>query len=430
MTAYKDIVDKAGLATFLEQTKLKFTKLNGGNVVSSSNTSPFISVSNNTSKIDFWGGATKEKGGALQLIGGDNVNCGDGYKNSWVLSSNGVELKGQGTKLTFGDVPLPKTVNNVVPDSSGNISLNIPSKTSDLTNDKGFLVANDIANKVDKSSLATVATSGSYNDLKNKPTIPDITVDTALSKTSSNAIANKAVKNSLYFYVGNTAPADPIENMIWLNPSELEQTVIDLSSCVKSVNGTQPDGNGNVSIEKVATADNATADGKGNVIADTYSTKSQAQSDMTTLQSSLEAKITALSNELATYKSTVSDLLLKLRKMTYPVSLETSELSKLTSAAVGSGSIYLSQSWRNFDGLLIEYTDDSGRYSMTCYLSTWEHERRIANALALGVNSYGLFYGGIYWFCNPSTSTNTTLTNVTENCKIQAIYGVKLKAVS
>lgn len=263
-----------------------------------------------------------------------------------------------------------------------------------------------------------------------KSDIPDITVDTALSKTSSNAIANKAVKNSLYFYVGNTAPADPIENMVWLNPSELEQTVIDLSSCVKSVNGTQPDGNGNVSIEKVAAADKATADGKGNVIADTYSTKSQAQSDMTTLQSSLEAKITALSNELATYKSTVSDLLLKLRKMAYPVSLETSELSKLTSAAVGSGSIYLSQSWRNFDGLLIEYTDDSSRYSMTCYLSTWEHERRIANALALGVNSYGLFYGNIYWFCNPSTSTNTTLTNVTENCKIQAIYGVKLKAVS
>lgn len=44
----------------------------------------------------------------------------------------------------------------------------IPSKTSDLTNDSGF---------VSSSALATVATSGSYNDLTNKPTIPSKTSD-------------------------------------------------------------------------------------------------------------------------------------------------------------------------------------------------------------------------------------------------------------
>ena len=41
----------------------------------------------------------------------------------------------------------------------------IPTKTSDLTNDSGFVVG---------STLATVATSGSYNDLTNKPTIPTV----------------------------------------------------------------------------------------------------------------------------------------------------------------------------------------------------------------------------------------------------------------
>lgn len=283
---------------------------------------------------------------------------------------------------------------------------------------------------ISPDTMAVGVTAHAANGTPIVGLLPKVEIDSALSKTSTNPVQNRAVKNSLYFYVGNAAPTDPIENMVWLNPSELEQTVIDLSSCVRSVNGTQPDGNGNVAVEKVASADKATADGKGNVIADTYNTKTQAQSDMSTLQSSLEAKITALSNELSTYKTTVNNLLLKLRKATYPVSLESSELTKLTSAAVASGSIYLSQSWRNFDGLLIEYTDDSSRYSMTYYLSTWEHERRIANALALGINSYGLFYGGVYWFCNPSTSTDTTLTSVTENCKIQVIYGVKLKAVS
>ena len=49
----------------------------------------------------------------------------------------------------------------------------IPSKTSDLTNDSGFLTQHqDISGKADKADLATVATSGDYDDLTNKPTIP------------------------------------------------------------------------------------------------------------------------------------------------------------------------------------------------------------------------------------------------------------------
>ena len=47
----------------------------------------------------------------------------------------------------------------------------------------------------DVTGLATVATSGSYTDLSNKPTIPK--VDATLSTTSTNAIQNKAVKTAL-----------------------------------------------------------------------------------------------------------------------------------------------------------------------------------------------------------------------------------------
>lgn len=45
------------------------------------------------------------------------------------------------------------------------------------------------------TGLATVATSGSYNDLSNKPTIP--TVDTTLSSTSTNPVQNKVINNAL-----------------------------------------------------------------------------------------------------------------------------------------------------------------------------------------------------------------------------------------
>lgn len=49
----------------------------------------------------------------------------------------------------------------------------IPTLTSELTNDSGFLTQHqDISGKVDYSDLATVATSGDYTDLINTPTIP------------------------------------------------------------------------------------------------------------------------------------------------------------------------------------------------------------------------------------------------------------------
>lgn len=50
----------------------------------------------------------------------------------------------------------------------------------------------DISGKADKSSLATVATSGSYNDLSNKPTIPSEQVNADWNATSGKAqILNK-----------------------------------------------------------------------------------------------------------------------------------------------------------------------------------------------------------------------------------------------
>ena len=50
----------------------------------------------------------------------------------------------------------------------------------------------------DFPTLSTVATTGSYNDLSDKPNIPQgATVDTELSSSSNNAIANSTVKSAL-----------------------------------------------------------------------------------------------------------------------------------------------------------------------------------------------------------------------------------------
>ena len=65
------------------------------------------------------------------------------------------------------------TVDTFTANSSSDktVNISVPTKTSDLTNDSGYITGvswNDVSNK---PSFATVATSGSYNDLSNKPTI-------------------------------------------------------------------------------------------------------------------------------------------------------------------------------------------------------------------------------------------------------------------
>ncbi len=82
--------------------------------------------------------------------------------------------------------------------------------TKGLVTGSAALTATDIptipSGKV--SGLATVATSGSYDDLSDKPTIPAaITVDTALSGTSTNPVQNKVVSAALDGKLSTTGTA-------------------------------------------------------------------------------------------------------------------------------------------------------------------------------------------------------------------------------
>ena len=74
------------------------------------------------------------------------------------------------------------------------IKMNGASKGTSGVVDLGTVITShqDISGKADKSSLATVATSGSYNDLTNKPTIPAEQVNADWNATSGKAqILNK-----------------------------------------------------------------------------------------------------------------------------------------------------------------------------------------------------------------------------------------------
>ena len=115
-----------------------------------------------------------------------------------------------------------------------------------------------VSDKVSISALAMVATSGSYNDLTDKPTIPAaVTVDDALNDTSTNPVQNKVIKAALddklgvedTNFNGNAASATRAMQDNEGNPiTTTYAKKADITGMVKSVNGTKPDASGNVTV--------------------------------------------------------------------------------------------------------------------------------------------------------------------------------------
>ena len=104
-------------------------------------------------------------------------------------SINSVELSGNKSLEDLGII-IPTKTSDLDNDSGFITSADVPTATSDLTNDSGFITTSD---------LAPVAVSGSYNDLSNKPTIPTLTsqltndsgfITTASVPTSVSQLAN------------------------------------------------------------------------------------------------------------------------------------------------------------------------------------------------------------------------------------------------
>lgn len=197
-----------------------------------------------------------------------------------------------------------KTINNQEPDANGNINISTGGAgtgtnitvDSTLSSTSNNPIANKavyaaVNNKLDKTGIAAYATrdssgnviintyatknelSGCVKSINNMT--PDssgnvnistsggganITVDTVLSANSANAIANKAVYNALSGKLGVTdtaeyAKKDAAGNVI----VDTYAKKADISGVVKSVNGTKPDSNGNVTIT-VSGGSNVTVD--------------------------------------------------------------------------------------------------------------------------------------------------------------------------
>lgn len=201
-----------------------------------------------------------------------------------------------------------KSINNVKPDSAGNVNISTGGGGSNITVDTTLdstssnAIANKavyaaLNNKLDKTGTAAAATkatqdsygnvivttyarksdlSGYVKTINNQE--PDangninistggggsgsnITVDTTLSSTSNNPIANKAVYTALNNKLEKNGTAmyasrDSSGNVF----GSTYATKTELSKCVKSINNLTPDSSGNVNISTSGGGTNITVD--------------------------------------------------------------------------------------------------------------------------------------------------------------------------
>ena len=103
------------------------------------------------------------------LLGSGNINISGGTPTD--VQINGTSIVNNNTANIITESAYDSSTNKIATKND------IPTTTSQLTNDSGFIdnTVNNLVNYPLSSSLSSVATSGSYNDLSNTPTIPTTT---------------------------------------------------------------------------------------------------------------------------------------------------------------------------------------------------------------------------------------------------------------
>jgi hypothetical protein len=164
----------------------------------------------------------------------------------------------QGTTLTDLTIATASTVldTDSITDGIGKLQAqinalpSIPTNISAFTNDSGYITSSALSPYALSSSLATVATSGSYYDLDDKPTIPTVNNATLTIQKNSTTVKTFTANASTDVTCNITVPTKTSD---LTNDSGYTTNV----GTVTKVNNTSPDSSGNVSLT-IPTVNNAT----------------------------------------------------------------------------------------------------------------------------------------------------------------------------
>ena len=140
--------------------------------------------------------------GVISSVGGGSTGTTDYSALSNKPQIAGVTLEGN---KSLTDLGIQASGDYLVQSDLANYALKseLPTATSDLSNDSGYITkeVSDLVNYPLTSSLSTVATSGSYNDLTGLPTIPtkvsDLNNDSGFITNSVNNLTNYTLSSAL-----------------------------------------------------------------------------------------------------------------------------------------------------------------------------------------------------------------------------------------
>lgn len=233
----------------------------------------------------------------ISLLGNGNINVGSAN----YTAGNGINIDSENvisnTITSYNDLnnlpTIPTTTSELTNDSgyvtSSNLSLvaftgsyddlidepTVPTTTSELVNDSGFIDkdVNDLTYYTLTSNLSAVATSGDYNDLSNTPTIPTIPTNissftndvgyitssdfgnfsTAGTIKSANGLMINSVTGNPYAKTYNYSEYTSHTNEVFIGKGTLENALTGKGyiNAIKTINSNSLIGSGNLLVSNI-----------------------------------------------------------------------------------------------------------------------------------------------------------------------------------
>ena len=196
-------------------------------------------------------------------------------------------------KLIFGNTVISDDFRNTVPmftiDATGGRGVNIKGPTL-LVNGIPIATETDLSKCVKSINNITPDSSGNVN-ISTSSSGTNITVDTALSGTSNNAISNKAVYEALSGKLDKTGTATAATKATQDGAGNVIATTY-----VKTVNNLKPDASGNVNISG-GTGGNITVDSALSSTSTNAIQNRVVQQEFTSVRSAIPTKVSQLTND-------------------------------------------------------------------------------------------------------------------------------------
>ncbi len=348
-------------------------------------------------------------------------------------------------------------------DTKANAS-DIPTKTSDLTNDSGFLTSipseyvtetelnNAVSTKANLSDIKSIndkipTTASSTNQLADKDFVnSSVSTATATFRGTVNSVAELPTTGADindYAFINTTDSAGntvykryKYDGTAWVFEYELNNSSFTASQWATINSGLTSDSipdtsdfvqksgdtmTGDLTLSRGSNSSIAIRDDRGTLLSTTSSTVEvgNTSESLKLYGSGTRLTYNALTNKIA-YLYDITDVMNNYFGSTTPTR------TALFTGNAGGGNITLSQSWHNFDMLEVCMTWDAGTNATMAYYPVWLLKDGITQQQNNGKEGVMICPGENYWSIKTS-STENVLYSSAENAIIRSIYGIKFE---